>query len=72
MLQRIDAHFNRHDNIDAYQKNVRDIYLPIPQVITDNTSVSYALGYTKSITGCWTKAASGLIGDPWKICDSSY
>lgn len=63
-LQRIDAHFNRHDNIDAYQKNVRYIYLPIPQVITDNTSVSYAQDTLNPLQVVGLKAASGLIGDP--------
>ena len=63
-LQRIDAHFNRHDNIDAYQKNVRYIYLPIPQVITDNTSVSYAQDTLNPLQVVGLKAASGLISDP--------
>ena len=63
-LQRVDAHFNRHDNIDAYQKNVRYIYLPIPQVITDNTSVSYAQDTLNPLQVVGLKAAAGLIGDP--------
>tara|TARA_B100000085_G_C18536953_1_gene510388 strand:- start:754 stop:1788 length:1035 start_codon:yes stop_codon:yes gene_type:complete len=63
-LQRIDAHFNRSDNIEAYQKNVRYIYLPIPQVITDNTSVSYAQDTLNPLQVVGLKAASGLISDP--------
>ena len=63
-LQRVDAHFNRHDNIDAYQKNVRYIYLPIPQVITDNTSVSYAQDTLNPLQVVGLKAAAGLISDP--------
>ena len=63
-LQRVDAHFNRHDNIDAYQKNVRYIYLPIPQVITDNTSVSYAQDTLNPLQVVGLKAASGLLSDP--------
>ena len=63
-LQRVDAHFNRSDNIEAYQKNVRYIYLPIPQVITDNTSVSYAQDTLNPLQVVGLKAASGLISDP--------
>lgn len=63
-LQRVDAHFNRSENIAQYEKNARYIYLPIPQVITDNTSVSYSQDTLNPLQVIGLKAASGLIKDP--------
>lgn len=63
-LQRVDAHFNRSGNIAKYEKNVRYIYLPIPQVITDNTSVSYAQDTLNPLQVVGLKAASEAIDDP--------
>ena len=63
-LQRVDAHFNRSENIAKYEKNARYIYLPIPQVITDNTSVSYSQDTLNPLQVVGLKAASGLIKDP--------
>ena len=63
-LQRVDAHFNRSENIAKYEKNARYIYLPIPQVITDNTSVSYAQDTLNPLQVVGLKAASEAIDDP--------
>ena len=63
-LQRVDAHFNRSENIAKYEKNARYIYLPIPQVITDNTSVSYAQDTLNPLQVVGLKAASEAINDP--------
>ena len=63
-LQRVDAHFNRSGNIAKYEKNARYIYLPIPQVITDNTSVSYSQDTLNPLQVVGLKAASEAIDDP--------